>query len=207
MELEAEVYKECSHCETPIAVPLPSDENSQAPEFWSDGFVETHSEAQNTVLAHCGKCNEVVWLHDLPSVFIGEDNHLLQAQVTFFVPIEDFEAFDLLKTDFFQQQNEQVQLFLRQHAWQLGNHKRRDTEDVAPLSLSEKKNINALLATMPTDEPQSLLLKAELHRALGQFEQSIALLSDHFEPPLDDIAAKLKGLASQKHTELTKLVI
>ena len=94
---------------------------------------------------------------------------------------------------------ENYHLYLRIKFWQLSNHARRNDEQAAPLSESERANLEAILPLFGNEDPDRLL-KADALRQLGEFERAEGVLADPFQQQVKDIVLRLKELVREKET-------
>ena len=157
------------------------------------------------MIAHCNHCNEIVWLIDLPTVVIADDNQELKDRVTGYKRLTDEEAFAILETEHYAELPDELKVFLRVSAWQTGNKLRRGKPEQPTFSDGEQDNMRELLKLLSQDDPQSRLMMAELNRELGEFDDSLQLLEFNFDPQFEPIVAKLKQLAEGKSTEVVKV--
>lgn len=101
-------------------------------------------------------------------------------------------------------------LFLRLHAWRAGNDSRRrssefpklfemgDDREMPPLSDKEVENMEDLAAILGEKKHQERMLKAEIMRELGRFDQALPLLSKPFNPGLRRFAVFVRELTEKK---------
>jgi hypothetical protein len=192
------VHKECCFCESPIEV-LPLIEGSHTGSIlWSDGFMDSPMMPKQEIIAKCGSCQEVVWLIDLPTVVIGEDNQELKDKITGYTPLTEDESFAILDTEHYQELPFELQIYLRVQAWHLGNKARRGKNDPADYSDEELANMQALSELLDLSDPHSRLMKAELYREQGKFEQAIEALDFLFDQQVEPIVNKIKQGAEQQ---------
>jgi hypothetical protein len=104
----------------------------------------------------------------------------------------------------------QKTLFLRLHSWRAGNDSRRtssefpklfemgDDREMPPLSDKEVENMETLAVMLGEKKHQERLMKAEILRELGRFDQALALLSKPFKPRLRRFAIFVRDLTEKK---------
>jgi hypothetical protein len=101
-------------------------------------------------------------------------------------------------------------LYLRLKGWRAGNDERRESAECPgmfktpggganpPLSNDEIENMRVLADLLKEKKHDERLLKAEIMRELGLFDQALALLARPFKPELKSIAAFIWELAEKK---------
>jgi hypothetical protein len=199
------IHKECCHCESPIEI-LPLVEGSHTGSvLWSDGYMNSPMMPKQEIIAKCNSCNEVVWLIDLPTVVIGEENQELKDKITGYTALNQQESFDILETEHYQELPTELQIYLRVQAWHFGNKQRRGKAEQAPFTDVELANMSALADLLDLQDPHSRVMKAELYRELGQFEQAMKTLDFMFDAQVEPIVDKIKKQAEQQSTQIVKV--
>ncbi|MEI6470896.1 MAG: hypothetical protein WCO72_15680, partial [Betaproteobacteria bacterium] len=89
----------------------------------------------------------------------------------------------------------------RTELWRLGNNKRRTGID-SPLSDLEIKNLQKLIAITSVNNDESVLLKIEMLRELGEFEDAQKLLKFNFTENYQHIAEAQQQFLEQKSSTL-----
>jgi hypothetical protein len=98
----------------------------------------------------------------------------------------------------------------RLFAWWRGNDRLRGqrpsgSDDKPQLISRRHANMHQLIALLDTAEPSDQLMRAEVLRQLGEFDQAVAILSKPFPPEYDTALSRLLGLCAQRDTVLQKL--
>ena len=99
---------------------------------------------------------------------------------------------------------------IRLVAWWRGNDRHRETSptpapDNPKVVRRRHANMHQLIALLDTAEPSDQLMRAEVLRQLGEFEQATAILSKRFPPEYDTALSRLLGLCAQRDTMLQRL--
>jgi len=132
-------------------------------------------------LVRCPHCQTLLWIAELEQigsvskwesldVFPGAKDHEAPSPDDLFALVDQ----NILDPD--------KQKYVRMRAWWAGNDGRRPEPDGKPLSNRERWNLEALAATLPGEVDDALLLKAEVLRELGRFDEARELL----DWPIDD---------------------
>jgi len=100
-------------------------------------------------------------------------------------------------TDDFETINKE--LYLRMRCWWNANDPWRRLSDPKPaFSPEQVKNLEALSALFDESLPGHRILKAEIARELGKFDECLLLLSGQFEPDYDWTVGFIRKLAEEK---------
>jgi hypothetical protein len=86
---------------------------------------------------------------------------------------------------------EEKEIYLRFEYWYLANETSRSCNIPLPFSIKVKRNLRALLRLMEGNEDQKILFRAEIHRQLGEFNESMELLNYEFKDKYEIAAATI----------------
>jgi hypothetical protein len=211
------LIKRCSKCQRLIEEETLISGNTCGALFWTDGEYYADMLPDSPELVKCPFCKALLWLVELEEVGDKGINHF-----DGFVPVKT-PGIDLDITrpykmpnmnDYFRLLKEKIEsdereAYLRLRAWRAGNDKRRKSEHgparfkknhgkpLEPLSYPEIKNMKELICILDEQNDDDRLLKAELFRELGFFNQCLG----HLAKPLDEYkvsAAFIRELALNK---------
>ena len=91
--------------------------------------------------------------------------------------------------------NHEEERYLRMHLWWSINHNMRngDKSDISHyLKTILEENLETLIYKTPPDNPENLLILAELHRELGQFNEASQYLDKVNDKNYEKIISKMK---------------
>ncbi len=88
--------------------------------------------------------------------------------------------------------------YVRLRAWWAGNDGRRSAKARSPLSDSEKANLRRLADLLDEAGGHDRIMKAEILRELGQFDEAMSLLTQPFDDELSRAVAIIKDLVAKK---------
>jgi hypothetical protein len=147
------------------------------------------------LLVLCPHCGSPVWIEELEVVgrispWQGGEEKFWEAARFHALPGKDY--FALLTKKFTTPEKER---YVRIRAWWAGNDVRRAAGKESPLSSSEVSNLGALTKLLDESDAGDLLMKAEVMRELGRFEDSLALLEKCVDESLLRAAAAIRKLA------------
>ena len=84
-------------------------------------------------------------------------------------------------------------------AWRSANDAWRWNPNATPaFSKDQEQNLNALSEMLDETEPNQRILKAEIARELGEFDECLLLLSYQFDKGYDYAVGFIKKLAEEK---------
>lgn len=95
--------------------------------------------------------------------------------------------------------------YLRVRAWWAGNDKRRQGKSQSKLSVRERENLGALSQLLDEDEPQDRVMKAEIKRELGKFDEAVSILSGSIEGKVAVAAETIRKLAMKEDSLVARI--
>lgn len=188
------IIKKCSECSGLIIKDSLLSGNTFGAIFWTDGKMEAPMLPDYPSLVKCPHCRSPVWLDRLES--LDEINHFESMNASAEDPLEldqeDYAAYfssnNLLKPD--------VEKNLRFRAWWRGNDDRRRGR-LSNFTEIETNNLKALAEILDESDDSERLMKAEIMRELGDFDQALELLDQTFDGDLADAVKAIRGLTQQ----------
>jgi hypothetical protein len=150
----------------------------------------------------------IIWLQDQIKVneipnyltFLGEETKADKSltALPFYDDASETELAAFLEVNSLQTDRE---AYARTMLWRLGNNKRR-TGIESPLSDLEVKNLQKLIEIVSLHDAESVLLKIEMFRELGRFEDAQKLLKFNFAENCQHIAEAQQQFLEQKTSAL-----
>lgn len=102
--------------------------------------------------------------------------------------------------------NADKELFVRLRSWWRSNDRFRKGEAGAPpFSEDERANLDALAAALGDADPQRIIMRAEIARELGRFDQCLKLLEGDFDEQLHYIVRTIRERALDLDARVVKL--
>jgi hypothetical protein len=106
--------------------------------------------------------------------------------------------------------NEKEEIYLRTHLWWILNNKFRVEDRMKPKNEQfpeklYKENLNILLKLRQSEDSPDLLLQAEIHRELGNFDKALELLKEVKDEHHKDICRQITEKARQFNPFVFKL--
>ena len=160
--------------------------NNLGARYWSDGKCDAPMLPDYPAVARCPHCRSVFWVED--TVLLGEESCFSRppADETA-APWSDARELDHLDGEGYEEaiacnSDLERERFLRVRYWHTVNDRYRDTlaseDSRALMTPQHQANLNALLSLLSEEDPSERIMKAEVFRELGQYRESLWLLSE-----------------------------
>jgi hypothetical protein len=176
----------CPHCEARHLLPTLNSGNTFGATFWTDGHRDAPMLPQQPPLTRCHGCDHFFWVRDArkegelsPWARAEERKAAEGAQKVRWLRESEYPealAAGLANTP-------ERERTARTLAWWAANDARRNHTSPAPRAQEDAArfhdNLERLLALLDTkDGPSDRLMRAEVLRELGRFEEALALLGE-----------------------------
>ena len=202
-----DIIRECPKCKTKLKQETTMSGNTFGAHFWTDAKMEAPMLPDRPWLIKCPKCNSLLWINELDK--LGEQGSWEEDKkwpdaVEPALPSEE-DYFSILQDDSL---SDKKKLYAHRRAWWLANDAYRSGKvKNANFSESQKTNLKKFANLINEEDPDQRLLKAEVFRELGQFDDCIKLLSISFENKRHaEIADFIRSLAEQKVSIVREIV-
>jgi hypothetical protein len=195
----------CPNCSNLLSKRSLISGNTLGSKIYSDSKRVSPMLPEFPAITKCDKCQKIFWLIDAEEIGSYElaasavRKEWANAQrVTF---LSYLEYYSVLNTELIRTKEDEI--FIRTRIlWEYNDsyRKGRTTLESEIGKMKKKENIEALLALLDkTDENQKLFM-AELHRNIGQFEESLALLNTIHIEKLNRIKARMIEECEKQNT-------
>ena len=188
------IVRECPHCKAQFVHEETVSGNTIGAKFYTDGRSYAPMLPEHPWLVKCPVCGgQLFWVDEAKEVDVGFDAAQGKPQVM--APSEkemlDFLAGQTLPKD--------KEIYLRMRAWWVANDVWRWLPNPNPVFSKEQvQNLDALSALFDESLPGHRILKAEIARELGKFDECLLLLSYQFDKGYDYAVGFIKKLAEEK---------
>ena len=197
--------RRCSDCSNLIEQPTIMSGNSFGAKFWTDGKMKAPMLPDEPRLVKCPHCSALIWIEEMEEVeevMPWDQTEISIRAKPFIVP--KFRAYtSLLKAV---EHTREKEKYLRIRAWWAGNDKRRTAATKKDMSKGEKQNLQSLVELLDSTDEQDRLMKAEIKRELGQFEEAKASLEGEFSDELADIVSLIRQLIQHREVFVQEIV-
>jgi hypothetical protein len=195
---------QCSECSRCFKRGTLSSGNNFGRKYWTDGEFTGSRFYAPPQLVKCPHCQMIIWLQDQNKVneipnyltFLGKETKADKSltDLPFYEDASETELAAFLEVNSPQTDRE---AHARTMLWRLGNNKRR-TGVESPLSDLEIKNLQKLVEISSAHDDESVLLKIEMLRELGKFEDAQKLLDFNFTENYQHIAEAQQQFLEQR---------
>ena len=201
------IIKECPVCSLLIRQYTITSGNTFGAILWTDGKRYAPMLPDQPLLVMCPLCQTLVWIDELRVISEDgsqKDSHgYFDKSVAYEMPsFNDYVTF--LENNLLPSRKEH---YVRLRLWWLDNDVRRDNANEIPLSSREMSNLTAFAELLNEENATDLLMKAEVMRELGRFDEANALLSRLTDRDLSKVAKFIKGLVIQGDYHVRKVHI
>ena len=190
-----EIIRKCVSCTVPMAQVTIKSGNTFGATLWTDGKMEAPMLPDLPWFVKCPHCHSLLWIDEqvelgeteLGCMLTSEKEKLstkrhskktILGDIEPGIPqciapsAEELSAF--LDTNISDVRKER---YLRIRSWWAGNDVRRKSRKKHPLSEKEAKNLQALVALLIESDKNDRIMKAEIMRELGRFDDAVSLLA------------------------------
>lgn len=199
---------QCSECGECFKRGTLSSGNNFGRKYWTDGEFTGSRFYAPPQLVKCPHCQMIIWLQDQNKVneipnyltFLEKETKPDKSLtgLPFYEDVSETELATFLEVNSPQTDRE---AYARTMLWRLGNNKRR-TGVESPLSDLEIKNLQKLVEICSANDDESVLLKIEMLRELGKFEDAQKLLKFNFTEDYQHLAEAQQQFLDQKTSAL-----
>ena len=187
------IIRECPHCRAHVVQEETVSGNTIGATYWTDGKREAKMLPDHPWLAKCPVCSGLFWVEEAVEVDTGFDAAKGKQQV---LALSENELLGFLAGPALTQDKE---LYLRVRAWRSANDAWRWNPNATPaFSKEQVQNLKSLYKMLDEKEPNQRILKAEIARELGEFDECRLLLSYQFDKGYDYAVGFIKKLAEEK---------
>ena len=188
------IVRECPHCKAHVVQEDTLTGNTIGAKIYTDGKREAKMLPDHPSLVECPKCSTLFWVQESVEVDVGFEAAEGKQQVL--APSEK-EMLNFLLAD--QTLPKEKEFYLRLLLWWMANDAWRSVPNPNPVFSKEHvQNLDALSALFDEAEPNQRILKAEIARELGRFDECLLILSYQFEPDYDWTVGFIRKLAEEK---------
>jgi len=206
------LIKKCNRCDGLMKQRTIASGNTFGARYWTDGKVDASMLPLTPSAVRCPHCHALLWVSSLEEV--GE----IPGPRGFGVPrpeydhsfdalpfIEKLEADDYLMALRKGELPKDQEAYLRTMYWRLMNDPRRRSQTPIAFSAEEQENLRSLLPLVSeTDEP-SRLIRAEIYRELGEFEECANALDYDFCDDYIPAAVTIYMLQEEKNSSVGEI--
>jgi hypothetical protein len=188
------IIRECPHCKAHIVQEETLSGNTIGAKYYTDGKREAKMLPDHPALVKCPVCSgQLFWVEEAPEVGMGFDAAKGKQQVL--APTEK-ELLGFLSEPALPRDKE---LYVRISAWRNANDAWRRNPNATPaFSKDQEQNLKALSDMLDDKEPNQRILKAEIARELGEFDECLRLLSQEFDERFGYAVGFIKKLAEEE---------
>ena len=217
---------ECPECKALAKVSTLASGNTFGARWWTDGKVDAPMLPEQPAITKCTACGDFYWLSDANVVGECFDGYIYERSG--FEPSEQEKIPDdwdkagwigaLTEEELVEAiaagaaHSREQELYLRIRLWWATNEPFRDREGDDPdqvlllRSAVGTTNLERLLNLLNLEEPDEQIMKAEVARELGRFDEALLILESGVSPELEDVAALIRKFAQEGDSMVKEVV-
>ena len=206
------LIKKCKSCEGFVKQRTIASGNTFGARYWTDGKVDASMLPMTPSAVRCPHCHSLLWISSLEEV--GE----IPGSRGFGVPRPEYDHsfdshpfIDNLETDDYLmalrkgELSKDQEVYLRTMYWRLMNDPRRRSQSPIAFSVEEQENLRNLLPLVYEMDESSRLIRAEIHRELGEFEECEKALDYDFSEDYIPAAVTIYMLQEEKNSSVGEI--
>jgi len=191
----------CPRCEHTFSYMAVGSYNTFGATFFTDGYIEGPMYDDQGRLFRCPKCRSLNWHDELVCDGEGDEDELGSVFEVGPLPLEHYPA--VLDEAPWRGQDEEK--YVRIAAFWGANMPRRGNSDPpVPFTESEERNLLALLERLD-DSSQDRLMRAEILREMGRFEECLEVLMGLEDAELEGLVKLIRELAMGSDTRVVAI--
>ena len=197
----------CPRCDHVFSYMAVGSYNTFGATFYTDGFIEGPMYDDQGRLFRCPQCHSVGWSDEFTCDGPGDGDEDEEAFGSVFeaevypIPLTDYPG--LLEAEPWRGPDEEK--YVRIAAFWAANMPRRSaTGALEPFAPTEERNLLALLDRLG-DSPQDRLMRAEILREMGRFEDCLEALMGFDGGELEGIARLVRELAMARDSRVVAI--
>ncbi len=197
--------RKCSVCSKSIVEHTIGSGNTFGATFWTDGKRKAPMLPDQPWLVMCPHCHAPVWIDELEQLGEiepwGKQDGRFKDAITYELPSLD-DYFAILEKGL---ETPGKERYVRLRAWWAGNDTRRNKETEIHISAREASNLTAFAQMLDESDANDLLMKAEVMRELGRFDDARTLLASSVDSNISQAAAIIRSLVEKADPYVRKM--
>jgi hypothetical protein len=180
------IYK-CPNCNNLIVNESLASGNTFDAIYYSDGKIDAPNNPEFPIFSICKKCDNLLWLYNMEEIDTCVDylqnEEYKHAQLADFLTISEYEI--ALKIKAFSNTAEEI--WIRKRMWWALNDRIRANEPIFKNNAENvlwESNCEKYIELLDETDNKAKIIVAELHRNLGNFDNSLNILKTIKEPEL-----------------------
>jgi len=191
-----ETVRECPYCSTHLSQPTFLSFNLYPEQEWTDGFAI--GVPDRTQLLKCPGCGNLLWIDEAKELgrqaISGENRPWPKSTLPDRPSADEILAY-VAKEDL----SREKEIHARVRAWWSANERVRNRPEAEQrFTAAEVTNLERLASVLDETNTDQCLMKAEIWRELGRFDDCALLLKCPFDKPKKPLADLIRTLAEEK---------
>jgi len=203
------IIRECPKCSQYIKQVTLESGNTVGARFWTDGKMDAPMMSDQPWLVKCPACKNLFWVDKAKQ--LAELDPLAKAKKEFsdalmFEHLTETDYLKFLQTKKISKKKEE---YVRIRAWWCTNdsmrHEKPTKRSKVVFTKDQEDNISRLYELLDEEDPNQRLMKAEIARERGMFDEAMSLLEYKFPEGFDKAVSVVRGLCKSHSAVLAEI--
>jgi hypothetical protein len=204
--------KHCPDCGCQFTAWEVASCNTFGAKFYTDAYVKRPMYDAGCHLLICPECKRYFWREDVPTLESMTDNTYFLNYVANSAErrfrdspwVQGHHYDDMVRQSFWRTTDKEKYIRIRAW-WSHNNAYRENPTQEFRLSSEQEGNLRRLLQLLDANDPHESLMKAEILRELGDFDECFKLLAEPFEKRFLPTVDAIKALAHDRKRKVELL--
>lgn len=199
------IILKCSVCSKPVKQRTIKSGNTFGSTSWTDGKRETPMLPDQPWMVMCPHCHSPLWIDELETLGEIKPRGKRGGKFKDAIAYETPTLVDYLAALGKGADTPEKERYVRLRAWWAGNDVRREATGDIPLSSIETANLTVFSSMFDEADSNDLVMKAEVMRELGRFDDAMALLARSVDSGVAQAVEIIKRLVEGKDSHVRKM--
>ena len=200
--------KQCPNCECQFAAWTVASCNTIRAKFYTDGFIYGPMYDEGSALLICPSCDRYFWHEEIPTQESIKDSEYFRDSARRSLPIAE-QVYGSHYEDALRQalwKNKEQEKYIRIRAWwSFNNAYRGHPIEGFSLPPEQKANLRGLLHLLDTNDPDTSIMRAEILRELGEFDECLRVLDQAFNDRYLQVVDIIRRLAKSGNRQVAAI--
>lgn len=209
MQLGLTIIRECPKCNQYIKQVTFGSGNMVGARFWTDGKMDAPMMPDQPWLVKCPACKCLFWVDTAKQLAEFDPLAKVNKEFSDALVYENLTEADYLK---FLQKNkipEQKEAYVRIRAWWCMNdsvrYEKLTNRSKVDFSKDQEDNISRLYELLDEEDPNQRLIKAEIARERGMFDEAMSLLEYKFPENFNRAVSVIRRFCKSRSAVLAEI--
>ena len=201
------IIRACPYCSRSVLQHTLSSANTFGARFWTDGWCEAPMNPDQPWLVKCPHCSDLFWIDEAQQLAEEEYGEPVGPQHKNAKDVKTPCGADYHRFLATPQADKNKETYVRVRAWWAANSARRkNPKSTGVLKERDRRSLDVLFGLIDGTELGNVIMKADIARTLGRFDECIHLLSGAFDDDLLPAVEFIRKLAREQDSRVAEVV-